>query len=701
MARLPIPGQDGGVWGEILNTYLLQSHTDDGSLRSATVSADKLTANNTVTGHVLTYDTAIPGGLVWRPAQATALPLGGVLTGTTSSAQYADGSIASPAIAAGAITQSHLADGAVTSAAIAAGTIAPSDLSDELATKIDQPVLADGSLIPTKLTTTGNPPTTGSVLAYNAAEEVFEWIALPSAPVSSVNGKTGVVTLTKGDIGLTNVDNIADADKPISTATQSALDTKAASTHTHAIDDTTDLRAALDAKAPLSHEHVIGDTSGLQTALDTKAPLAHTHAIADVSGLQEALDTTVASHTHTSSSITDFQEATQDTIGSTIVAGDNISVDYNDTAGTVTISTADQAGTDIAIIQTASDVTIVSSTGDDIAVPGASTTEAGMMIASDKSKLNAIASGATRNQPDAYLVDRANHTGTQPSSSISDFAEAAQDVMGATIIAGNNTTVAYDDAAGTVTIGATPGAGITDLSNTRTDSSVTILSSSGEDTTIAAVSPTEAGVMAAADKAKLDGIEASATRNRTDANLLSRSNHTGTQSVSTLNDFTEVFQDTLASSLEAGENITLSYDDVAGKVRIASVQGGTAYRRTATYTASNVSPGDHASGTIAMSSAYRMLRISTSVPARVRLYTTVAKRNDDISRAIGAHPTGDHGLVLEVITTPTMLQLDLSPIVDGANMDTTPTGDIPISVVNTGDTPASISTSIIYVTTEG
>jgi hypothetical protein len=46
------------------------------------------------------------------------------------------------------------------------------------------------------------------------------------APVQSVSGKTGAVTLVKGDVGLGNVDNTADADKPVSTATQTALNLK-------------------------------------------------------------------------------------------------------------------------------------------------------------------------------------------------------------------------------------------------------------------------------------------------------------------------------------------------------------------------------------------------------------------------------------------------------------------------------------------
>jgi hypothetical protein len=44
--------------------------------------------------------------------------------------------------------------------------------------------------------------------------------------VQSVAGKTGSVALAKGDVGLSNVDNTADADKAVSTATQTALNAK-------------------------------------------------------------------------------------------------------------------------------------------------------------------------------------------------------------------------------------------------------------------------------------------------------------------------------------------------------------------------------------------------------------------------------------------------------------------------------------------
>jgi hypothetical protein len=77
--------------------------------------------------------------------------------------------------------------------------------------------------------------------------------ASAAAPVQSVAGKTGAVTLEKADVGLGNVDNTSDLDKPISTATQTALDGKQIKTvysdtapaHVAGLEwvDTTDLRS--------------------------------------------------------------------------------------------------------------------------------------------------------------------------------------------------------------------------------------------------------------------------------------------------------------------------------------------------------------------------------------------------------------------------------------------------------------------------
>ena len=65
------------------------------------------------------------------------------------------------------------------------------------------------------------------ILNGTAPEVLTNWVQMVGpANVESVNGKSGRVVLDKEDIGLANVDNTSDADKPISTATQSALDGK-------------------------------------------------------------------------------------------------------------------------------------------------------------------------------------------------------------------------------------------------------------------------------------------------------------------------------------------------------------------------------------------------------------------------------------------------------------------------------------------
>ena len=66
------------------------------------------------------------------------------------------------------------------------------------------------------------------VISGSNSASLGSWTELsyPAAPVTSVAGKTGVVTLAKGDVGLGNVDNTTDLNKPISTATQTALNLK-------------------------------------------------------------------------------------------------------------------------------------------------------------------------------------------------------------------------------------------------------------------------------------------------------------------------------------------------------------------------------------------------------------------------------------------------------------------------------------------
>ena len=177
------------------------------------------------------------------------------------------------------------------------------------------------------------------VLAQSNPGVLSNWLELltPAPPVQSVNGYVGNVSLTKADLGLGNVDNTGDINKPVSTPTQNALDLKAnlaSPTFTGTVsgitksmiglanvDNTTDLNKpvstptqnALDLKANLASPTFSGTVSGItkamvglgnvdnttdaakpvstatQTALDLKANLASPTFTGTVSGITKAM----------------------------------------------------------------------------------------------------------------------------------------------------------------------------------------------------------------------------------------------------------------------------------------------------------------------------------------------------------------------------------------------------------------------------
>lgn len=65
----------------------------------------------------------------------------------------------------------------------------------------------------------------------------------------------------------------------------------------------------------------------------------------------------------------------------------------------------------------------------------ASTTEDGFMSAADKVKLNGIATGATANQTNAFLLSRANHTGTQDIATVTGLQTALDSKADSTTVA--------------------------------------------------------------------------------------------------------------------------------------------------------------------------------------------------------------------------------------------------------------------------
>lgn len=87
-----------------------------------------------------------------------------------------------------------------------------------------------------KVITSGNTPTTSQLANGEFAFGIVDGVArlfgnvggtiYEFSLVRSVAGKTGNVTLSKTDVGLSNVDNTSDMDKPVSTAQAAAIATK-------------------------------------------------------------------------------------------------------------------------------------------------------------------------------------------------------------------------------------------------------------------------------------------------------------------------------------------------------------------------------------------------------------------------------------------------------------------------------------------
>jgi hypothetical protein len=121
---------------------------------------------------------------------------------------------------------------------------------------------------PTDFTQLQNVPSTFPPSAHtHVAADVtdFTTAAAAATPVQSVAGRTGTVTLAKADVGLSNVDNTSDLSKPISTAAQTALDGKAALSHTHTASQVTDFNTAAAVAAPV--QSVNGNTGTVTVAV--------------------------------------------------------------------------------------------------------------------------------------------------------------------------------------------------------------------------------------------------------------------------------------------------------------------------------------------------------------------------------------------------------------------------------------------------
>lgn len=102
--------------------------------------------------------------------------------------------------------------------------------------------------------------------------------------------------------------------------------------------------------------------------------------------------------------------------------------------------------------------------------------------------------------------------------------------------------------------------------------------------------------------------------------------------------------------------------------------------KTVSATSPGLDTGDGGFGTLALGKAFRLDKLEVNRPCRLRLYATAEQRTADGDRPRDEDPTGDHGVIAEIITTSDVLSLLLLPAPHGYVVS----GTTYFSVVNDG-----------------
>lgn len=382
-ARLPVPGQDSGSWGEILNEFLLVEHNNDGTLKAGSYIAGKADdadvvhkAGSEVISGAKTFSVtpATPGPSSpfhvanknyvddalqdkANTADLAAIATSGSYNDLTDIPAGIDPNSLVTVTGTQTVTGEKDFTGGLKMSGSNVATTNDTRFTDTR-TPTDNSVstikLQDASITEPKLAV-ANTPTNGDFLSWDGSG--LSWEAQTAAPVTSVNGQDGVVVLSKNDVGLGNVDNTSDANKPVSSATLSALNAKA---------DTATVQAALDDKVNSADLAAIATTGSYNDLTDVPhySTVATTGSYADLSG-KPVLSTVASSGTYA------------DLTGKPTLSTVSSTGSYNDLSDKPTIPTAgtgsgNYAAGDDSRITGAVQRSIVTTKGDILAATGAS-----------------------------------------------------------------------------------------------------------------------------------------------------------------------------------------------------------------------------------------------------------------------------------------------------------------------------------------
>lgn len=142
----------------------------------------------------------------------------------------------------------------------------------------------------------------------------------------------------------------------------------------------------------------------------------------------------------------------------------------------------------------------------------------------------------------------------------------------------------------------------------------------------------------------------------------------------------------------SGVTATASGSDVT--VTIGGGAGNA--RQTTNITTASLTSTSTQNGSAPMAAAYKLYAVTADRACRIRLYPDGSYRTADAGRAIGTDPTGDHGVMLDLVFTAAGT-LTMSPMVDGFVYSGT---DVFYAIENRSGSTAAVSVDFLYQRTE-
>jgi hypothetical protein len=182
----------------------------------------------------------------------------------------------------------------------------------------------------------------------------------------------------------------------------------------------------------------------------------------------------------------------------------------------------------------------------------------------------------------------------------------------------------------------------------------------------------------------------------------------GTQGID-YNDLTNL--PTLVSNINSLSDVTittpangqvLTYDSATSQWKNSAAGGGGSglgSRAALANTTASLINGATGNLTIVGYKGYALYKIQTSAAAWVRIYTDIAARTADASRAEGADPLPGSGVIAEVITTGSQTIL-VSPGAIGFSNEATPDTNIQLAVTNKSGSTGTITVTLTAVELE-